>query len=142
MLFRSAFSEADFPEADFPKSVLPKSDLPKSFREFAGEYPPRSRHRYWLHALLLLLTLLSTTVVGAALAEGFATKRPFSLDAALGGYARAWDHPAVLLTGLPFSLTLLTILLAHEMGHYLTARYYDVDVSLPYFLPEIGRAHV
>jgi membrane-associated protease RseP (regulator of RpoE activity) len=39
------------------------------------------------------------------------------------------------LHGLPFSLTLLTILMAHEMGHYLTARYYRVDVSLPYFLP-------
>src|SRR5262249_18481245 len=35
----------------------------------------------------------------------------------------------------PFSLSLLAILMAHEMGHYLTARRYGVDVSLPYFLP-------
>ena len=40
-----------------------------------------------------------------------------------------------MLTGLPFSVTLLTILLAHEMGHYLTCRYYGIDASLPYFLP-------
>jgi membrane-associated protease RseP (regulator of RpoE activity) len=46
-----------------------------------------------------------------------------------------WQQPSFLLQGLPFSLTLLTILMAHEMGHYITARYYDVDVSLPYFLP-------
>ena len=46
-----------------------------------------------------------------------------------------WHDPRFLLHGLPFSLTLLTILMAHEMGHYLTARHYRVDVSLPYFLP-------
>ena len=36
---------------------------------------------------------------------------------------------------MPFSLTLLTILLAHEFGHYLAAMYHRVDASLPYFLP-------
>jgi Zn-dependent protease len=95
----------------------------------------RIAHRYWLHALLLLLTLLSTTVVGAGLAASFAANRPFSLDGALSGYVRGWHDPSYLLAGLPFSLTLLVILMAHEMGHYLTARYYRVDVSLPYFLP-------
>src|SRR5205823_9543048 len=39
------------------------------------------------------------------------------------------------LHGLPFSLTLLTILLAHEFGHYLAALYHRVDASLPYFMP-------
>ncbi len=37
--------------------------------------------------------------------------------------------------GLPYAVTLLGILFSHEMGHYLTARYYGMDVSLPYFLP-------
>jgi membrane-associated protease RseP (regulator of RpoE activity) len=95
----------------------------------------RPRHRYWLHALLFLLTLVSTTVVGAGLAESFAANRPTNFDADLYGYVRMWHDPWFLLQGLPFSLTLLTILMAHEMGHYLTARYYRVDVSLPYFLP-------
>jgi membrane-associated protease RseP (regulator of RpoE activity) len=36
---------------------------------------------------------------------------------------------------LAFSLTLMTILLAHELGHYFACRYYGVDASLPYFLP-------
>jgi membrane-associated protease RseP (regulator of RpoE activity) len=40
-----------------------------------------------------------------------------------------------LLTGLPFSLTLMFILLAHEMGHYLYARHYRVYATLPYFVP-------
>jgi len=96
---------------------------------------PRPRQRYWLHALLFLLTLLSATVVGAGLQESFAANRPTSFDSDLYGYVRMWHDPWFLLHGLPFSLTLLTILMAHEMGHYLTARYYRVDVSLPYFLP-------
>jgi membrane-associated protease RseP (regulator of RpoE activity) len=98
------------------------------------DYDTPVRDRYWLHGLLLLLTLLSTTVVGAGLAESFAANVPFSLDE-INGYTRMWHHPAYLLKGLPFSLTLLLILMAHEMGHYLTALAYGVDVSLPFFLP-------
>ena len=84
---------------------------------------------------MFLLTLASTTVVGAGLAESFAANRPTSFDGDFNGYVRMWHDPAFLFQGLPFSLTLLTILMAHEMGHFLTARYYRVDVSLPYFLP-------
>ena len=100
-----------------------------------GLAEPRSRHRYWLHALLFLLTLLSTTVVGAGFAQSFAANAPSSFNGDLYGYVRMWHQPSFLLQGLPFSITLLTILMAHEMGHYVTARYYGVDVSLPYFLP-------
>src|SRR5579862_7976318 len=87
----------------------------------------RPRHRYWLHGLLLLLTLVTTSVVGADLAPSFAASLPF--DLAFNGYARLWHDPAYLLDGLPSSLTLLAILLAHEMGHYLAARYYHVDAT-------------
>jgi membrane-associated protease RseP (regulator of RpoE activity) len=45
------------------------------------------------------------------------------------------SNPWVLLDGLSFSLTLMTILLAHEMGHYLTCVRYGIDATLPYFLP-------
>ena len=44
------------------------------------------------------------------------------------------DLPA-LIVGLPFALTLLGILLAHELGHYITARRYQLEASPPYFLP-------
>jgi membrane-associated protease RseP (regulator of RpoE activity) len=43
--------------------------------------------------------------------------------------------PSILLNGLPFSLAIMTILLGHEMGHYLTCRYYGIDATLPYFIP-------
>ena len=95
----------------------------------------RPKHRYWLHALLLLATLLTTTIVGAGLAGSFARNRPFDFEADLAGYQRMLHNPGFLLAGLPFSLTLLAILLAHEFGHYLAARYYRVDATLPFFLP-------
>ena len=44
-------------------------------------------------------------------------------------------QPSRLLLGIPFSATLLTILLAHEMGHYLFCRYYGVRATLPFFIP-------
>jgi membrane-associated protease RseP (regulator of RpoE activity) len=44
-------------------------------------------------------------------------------------------HPSELLPGIPFSLTLMFILLAHEMGHYLYARHYRVYATLPFFVP-------
>jgi membrane-associated protease RseP (regulator of RpoE activity) len=42
---------------------------------------------------------------------------------------------ALLIYGAPFSLTIMSILLSHEMGHYLTARYYGLKATLPYFIP-------
>jgi membrane-associated protease RseP (regulator of RpoE activity) len=95
----------------------------------------RPQHRYWLHALLLLVTLATTTIVGAEMAHSFAAKRPFDFETDLMGYVRMWHDPSFLIDGLPFSLTLLTILMAHEMGHFIAARYYDVDATLPFFLP-------
>ena len=102
---------------------------------FALEGRRRPRHRYWLHILLLLLTLVTTAVVGAGLSQSFIQNRPFDFEQDLNGYQRLLHDPSFLLTGLPFSLTLLAILLAHEFGHFLAARYYDVDVTLPFFLP-------
>src|SRR5262249_21383768 len=43
--------------------------------------------------------------------------------------------PHLLLNGLPFSFAIMTILLGHEMGHYLTCRYYGIEATLPFFIP-------
>ncbi|MGH9715506.1 MAG: site-2 protease family protein [Candidatus Acidiferrales bacterium] len=61
---------------------------------------------------------------------------PFSGAASiLGLWQAALRHPSLILLGVPFSLTLLAILLAHELGHFFAARYYGIDVSYPYFIP-------
>ena len=43
--------------------------------------------------------------------------------------------PSLLVHGLWYSGTILAILGCHELGHYFACRYYDVDASLPFFLP-------
>ncbi len=94
----------------------------------------RPRREAWiLHVALFAATLLTTTFAGAVLAGTI----PYDSSAGLftGAYplpqtfARAWA------AGLAFSLPLLAMLLSHELGHYLTARAYGLDVSPPYFIP-------
>jgi len=103
-----------------------------------GVKPPwlRTRRlRWWLHIGLLLLTLFTTTAMGARMAFNFRRNVPPFDDHDLDALVRLIENPARLIEGLGFSLTLMTILLAHELGHYLACRYYRVDASLPYFLP-------
>jgi membrane-associated protease RseP (regulator of RpoE activity) len=95
----------------------------------------RVRERYWLYGLLFAATLVSTTVVGASMQADFDRGVPFDFVRSLSMFASIWRHPAQALQGLPFSLTLMTILLAHEFGHYLAALYHRVEASLPYFMP-------
>jgi membrane-associated protease RseP (regulator of RpoE activity) len=115
---------------------VPPGQIPEDhfFEALADEYP-RPKQRYWLHILLLLLTLVTTSVVGAGMAASFAANRPIDFGSDLDGFGRILHDPAYLLLGLPYSLALLGVLFTHEMGHYLAARYYRVDVTLPFFLP-------
>ena len=94
-----------------------------------AEPPRRFQHVIWKHVLLFLLTLATTTLAGA---EHYA--------AFLSAFGReaipfTWELAA---RGLWYSVTILGILGAHEMGHYLACRYYDVDATLPFFLPLPG----
>src|SRR2546430_3249717 len=103
-------------------------------------YLPRpQKRRYWLHILLFLATVFTTLVVGARMEFNFQNNQPaFSMnDDALPFFPARWAlaEPSRLLLGLPFASTLMLILLAHEMGHYLCCRYYGVYATLPFFIP-------
>jgi len=95
------------------------------------------RPRWWLHILFFLLTILSTTVVGGRIQAHYLHGQPaFSLDEDIFAPFVTWiRHPSELLRGLSFSFTLMFILLAHEMGHYLFARRYHVYATPPFFIP-------
>jgi membrane-associated protease RseP (regulator of RpoE activity) len=88
---------------------------------------PKFRDRVWVHILLFLATIASTTLVGALHYESFAGDFGAS-DVTLG-------FGALAIRGLWYSGTILGILGCHELGHYFACRYYDVDASLPFFLP-------
>src|SRR5262249_46346667 len=71
-----------------------------------------------LNVLLFLVTAITTTVAGA--------------------YWEGVDplaDPRLIVRGIPFSATLVAILLVHEAGHYLMCVRHRVSASLPYFLP-------
>jgi membrane-associated protease RseP (regulator of RpoE activity) len=102
-----------------------------SLEEFA--LPVTRRPKYWLHGLLFASTLLTTLVVGTALALEFHSEN--SVDPSLHFFLTLFLHPSILLAGVPFSFSLLGILLAHEMGHYIACKVYHIDATLPYFIP-------
>lgn len=107
--------------------------------------------REWLkHSAFLLLTFVTTTFSGIVIAKpdlevtepttagllGYLLYIPESYWRIVTAYlSEAFANPEVLRQGLTFSIALLTILLAHEMGHYLACRYYGVKATLPFFIP-------
>ncbi len=80
--------------------------------------PPKPRLKIAIHILLFLLTLFTTLIAGA-LQEG----------------VNPLETPGQIYKGFPFSLALMAILLAHELGHYGIARRHGMNVTLPYFIP-------
>ena len=86
--------------------------------EEAAQRESSQRPRLLLPALLFILTI-ATTIIAGALQKGV---NPF-------------QEPLRLIEGIPFSLTLLTILLTHELGHFFASRTHGVQASLPYFIP-------
>jgi membrane-associated protease RseP (regulator of RpoE activity) len=91
-----------------------------------GPQPPPVR-KIWLHALLFLGTCASTLAAGVAFSD-HCPDGP--LSAIIGGLR--W--PAIE-DGLMYSGAVMTILLCHEMGHFVQACRYGVYASLPYFIP-------
>ncbi len=86
----------------------------------------------WLNVILFLATGFTTLFMGTLFMVSFEQDPSF----APGGILQSmWQEPTTLLRGLPFSIAIMSILLAHEMGHYLTCRYYGISATLPYFIP-------
>jgi membrane-associated protease RseP (regulator of RpoE activity) len=112
-------------------ALLPEQPLtPGAIRR-----PPKPDN-LWLHGGLFVITLLSTTIVGMRYQYNFSAGRfPLASDADVFPFDWTVHHLHRLYTGLPFSCTLLGILLVHEFGHYLAARRYKVRATLPFMLP-------
>jgi membrane-associated protease RseP (regulator of RpoE activity) len=81
----------------------------------------------WINLLLFILTGISVVFAGTL----FEYQGPWTTD-----LNQLLPHLLpTLYRGLAFAGTLLAILLAHEFGHYLAARYHKSAVTLPYFIP-------
>jgi len=91
----------------------------------------RAREGWGTHVALFLATILTTTISGAVMSGHLPAEMSVLFNPSTWnlGFLRA------LVGGLAFSLPLLAILLFHELGHYLTAKAYDLNLSPPFFIP-------
>lgn len=71
-----------------------------------------------IHVILFFLTLFSTLTVGAIQTGVDILKEPNKIT-----------------NGLPFALTLMAILMSHELSHYFASKKHGVKATLPYFIP-------
>jgi membrane-associated protease RseP (regulator of RpoE activity) len=76
------------------------------------------KERRWINVVLAVATIFTTMVVGSLL---------FGADPI--------TSPADVLKGLPFTIAIMTVLGAHEAGHYIVAKKHGMRTSLPYFIP-------
>ncbi|MFQ5894384.1 MAG: site-2 protease family protein [Nitrospinota bacterium] len=96
--------------------------FPRAPRRPGSPLAFRPRRGFPVVNLVLFLITLVTTLLAGAVQAGV-------------GSGSIWQNPGLLLSGLPFAGTLMGILICHEMGHYVMSRRWQVDATLPYFIP-------
>jgi hypothetical protein len=100
----------------------PISESPQGLPPLCWSLPRRRRppapgpRGSYLHIALFAATVLTTTAAGA-------------FQAGVNLFAYPWR----IYEGFPFSVSILAILTAHEMGHYLVSRRHRLDVTCPFF---------
>lgn len=112
-----------------PQGLMPlfRKDAPGHAIYLLPAQPPAKKRSLTPNLLMFALTVFSVMLSGAQVPAG----TPVPADP-LGQMALMARY---FLTGWPFALALLSILLAHEFGHYLAGRWHKTDVSLPFFIP-------
>src|SRR3989454_1129047 len=109
-----------------PKDYIPTITQEKGETLVHVQRRPRPRFaRTQVNLILLFVTILTTTFFGGAWNWMDYSQQPFLSAESIG------------FGSLFFTLPLLTILGSHEMGHYLVAKRYKVQASLPFFLPSV-----
>lgn len=83
----------------------------------ASHFTPKAERR-WINLVLAIATVITTMFVGSFL---------FGADPI--------SKPSDVLKGIPFAIAIMTVLGAHEAGHYLVAKKHGMRTSLPYFIP-------
>jgi membrane-associated protease RseP (regulator of RpoE activity) len=132
-VLKSAMDANELNPQPLPSSFeSPRLTLVDAIPEFAIDYPPPPPpvRRIWLPVFLFFTTCVSTFVARVIFSDHFPEARHFPKA---WWFLKIW-WPAIL-DGLMYSGAAMTILLCHEMGHFVQAWRYGVYASLPYFLP-------
>src|SRR5215470_9708715 len=121
----SAAAYDQLAEAVRPYNITPLFRKDEAGRQVIFLVPamviPKSSSRMAINIVLFVLTILSMMLTGADVPPD-----------ANGSLLTTFRY---ILTGWPFALSMMGILFAHEMGHYIMCRYYKVPATLPFFIP-------
>ena len=124
-----------------PQNVSEIADVPIAARENPPPLPawsvsPRTKpKRLWLAIALFAITFFTCLAAGRQFAISFANNQAASLDEFAASMKLLYQDPAGLASGFPFAISLMTILLAHELGHYFACKHHGIRASYPYFIP-------
>jgi membrane-associated protease RseP (regulator of RpoE activity) len=124
---------------DTATTSLPPSPIDWRAKSFSPAYyrvPPHPPIKSLvLASALFLLTLCTCLVAGTQFAVAYAHNEAVSFDEFVRAFTLLYRHPTALSGGLPFALTLLVILLMHELAHYFACRHHHIHSSYPFFIP-------
>src|SRR4029077_14609364 len=88
-----------------------------------------------LAILLFVITFLTCLAAGRQFAIAFANGQAASIDEFVVSLKLLYKDPTALAPGFPFAISLLFILLVHELGHYFACKHHGIRASYPYFIP-------
>jgi membrane-associated protease RseP (regulator of RpoE activity) len=98
--------------------------------------PPRPKpQRLWPALLLFVVTFFTCLAAGRQFAIAFANGQAASLDEFVVSLKLLYKDPTALVAGFPFAVSLMAILLVHELGHYFACKHHGIRASYPYFIP-------
>jgi len=119
-LLRERFAELGYTPA------LRKEGESEIVTAIPGVFAESTPERWWVNLILFLITIGTTTLVGAIMEQGQQLAQNPMLF---------FEQPLLILTGIPASMAIMSILGVHELGHYVAARRHGLNSSLPYFIP-------
>jgi membrane-associated protease RseP (regulator of RpoE activity) len=115
--------------------LSPWRTIPNGPAYYEAVRPGPSTRSLALAIGLFFLTLVTSLLAGTHFSAAYAHNQAASFDALMQTFQLLYRNPAILLTGLPFAITLLGILLVHELGHYYACRRHHIYASYPFFIP-------
>jgi membrane-associated protease RseP (regulator of RpoE activity) len=107
---------------------------PAAFPAWSVAAPTKPK-RLGLAVLLFVVTFLTCLAAGRQFAISFANSQAASIDEFVVSLKLLYKDPTALAAGFPFAISLMAILLAHELGHYFACRHHGIRASYPYFIP-------
>jgi membrane-associated protease RseP (regulator of RpoE activity) len=123
-------------EDNFPPQAIETAPVTQELPAVPVWQPsPLKPKRLWLAILLFAVTFFTCLAAGRQFAISFANGQAASFDEFVVSLKLLYKDPSALASGFPFAISLLFILLAHELGHYFACNHHRIRASYPYFIP-------